>query len=191
MHFCGAGAHRIFGKVVQLHLNRACRTNGSLDMSSPAELKMEPPADPDSGTVDKMDSTRPTVLIIDDDPTARLALAAMVTPDEYRLSFASDAADARARMAQVNPDVILCDLVMKDMCGDELFRWLQSHPEWSLVPVICVTRIDSVVVRADLLRAGADAVLVKPCNGSELRATVQAALRTRRKYLRIQRDRDA
>jgi two-component system phosphate regulon response regulator OmpR len=129
--------------------------------------------------------SRPVVLIIDDDATARLALAAMISPDEFELVFATDAADARSRMALIDPDLIICDLVMKEMCGDELFRWLQSDPRWSLVPVICVTRLDNTVVRTDLLRSGADAVLVKPCNGKELRAQVQVALRTRWKYLRL------
>jgi two-component system response regulator PrrA len=124
----------------------------------------------------------PAVLIVDDDPTARLALAAMLAPDDYRIAFATDAADVRSRLARIDPDVILCDLVMQKMCGDELIRWLQSHERWNLVPILVVTRIDSTVVRADLLLAGADTVLVKPCNGPELRAQVKAALRTRRKY---------
>lgn len=128
---------------------------------------------------------RPTVMIIDDDATARLALAAMIAPDDYDLVFATDAADARERMDLVDPDLVICDLVMKEMCGDELFRWLQADARWSLVPVICVTRLDNPVVRADLLRAGADVVLVKPCNGAELRAQVKGALRTRRKFLNL------
>jgi DNA-binding response OmpR family regulator len=127
----------------------------------------------------------PKVLIVDDDATARLAMAAMLAPDDYSLTFASDAADVRGRLDQIDPDVIICDLVMRDMCGDELFRWLQEDQRWSLVPVICVTRLDNSTLRADLLHSGADCVLVKPCNGAELRAQVSAALRTRRKFLRL------
>jgi DNA-binding response OmpR family regulator len=130
---------------------------------------------------------RPSVLIVDDDATARLALAAMLAPDDYRIAFATDAAEVRKRLALIRPDVILCDLVMQGMCGDEFIRWLQSHERWNLVPVIAVTRIDNPVVRADLLLAGADTVLVKPCSGPELRAHIQAALRTRRKYAKLAR----
>jgi DNA-binding response OmpR family regulator len=127
----------------------------------------------------------PTVLIVDDDPTVRLALAAMISPDEYRVVFATDAAELHTRLQLVEPDVILCDLIMEEMCGDEFIRWIQSHERWHLVPIIAITRLDNPVVRADLLLAGADAVLVKPCNGQELRAHVKAALRTRRKYERL------
>jgi DNA-binding response OmpR family regulator len=142
----------------------------------------EPATSPDR---DEADERVSTVLIVDDDPTARLALAAMLAPDGHHIAFASDAAEVRTRLARINPDVILCDLVMADMCGDEFIRWLQTHERWSLVPVVAVTRIDNPVVRVDLLLTGADIVLVKPCGGSELRAQVQAALRTRHKYQRL------
>lgn len=130
-------------------------------------------------------SQRPKVLIVDDDATARLTLAAMLAPDDYRIAFATEASDLRSRLARVEPDVILCDLVMAGMCGDEFLRWLQAHERWRLVPAIAVTRIDNAVVRTDLLLSGADGVLVKPCNGAELRAQVRAALRTRDKYLQL------
>lgn len=131
------------------------------------------------------DIQRKTIYIVDDDPAARLALAAIIAPLECRVVFGSDAADARDRLCRINPDVIICDLVMQKMCGDEFFRWLQGHERWRLVPVIGVTRFNEHVVKAELLRAGADSILVKPCNASELRAQVQAALRTRRKYVEL------
>lgn len=127
----------------------------------------------------------PTVLIVDDDPTARLTLAAVLSPDGYRIVFASDAVEVRQRLGRINPDVILCDLVMEEMSGDQFFRWLQAHERWRLVPIVGVTGFDNHVVRADLLHAGADSVLVKPCNAPELRAHVRAALRTRRKYAQL------
>lgn len=126
-----------------------------------------------------------TVLIVDDDPTARLTLAAFLAPEEYRIVFAADAAEVRERLGRIDPDVIVCDLVMEDMSGDQFFRWLQAHERWHLVPIVGVTALDNEIVRADLLRAGADSVLVKPCNALELRAHVHAAIRTRRKYQRL------
>ena len=125
------------------------------------------------------------VLIVDDDPTSRLALAAMLAPDEYEITFATDASEVRKRLSLIDPDLVICDLVMRDMCGDEFIRWMQGQARWRLVPVIGVTRIDSRVVRADLLLSGADSVLVKPCNPHELRAQVRASLRTRLKYLQL------
>lgn len=141
--------------------------------------------DGDGGLEDGAKKGQSTVLIVDDDSTARLALAAMIAPGDHRIVFASDAAEARKRLPRIKPDVIICDLVMAEVCGDEFFRWLQADAVWRFVPVISVTRIDNQVVRTDLLLAGADGVLVKPCNGPELRAHLQVALRTRRKYLEL------
>ena len=126
-----------------------------------------------------------TVLIVDDEPSARLTLAAMMEPESCRIVFATGAAGLHERLERINPDVIICDVVMEDMCGDEFFRWLKAHERWHLVPIVAVTRLDSPVVRADLLEAGADSVLVKPCRPQELRAHVHAALRTRRAYARL------
>jgi DNA-binding response OmpR family regulator len=126
----------------------------------------------------------PQVLIIDDDATARLALAAMLGTDGYRIVFATSASEVCNRLRDIDPDVILCDVMMDDMRGDEFFRWLKSDEKWQRVPVIAVTRLDSAIVRADLLDSGADIVLSKNIAPRELRAYVAAALRTRRMHAR-------
>ena len=135
---------------------------------------------------DGVETSKPVVLIVDDDATSRLALAAMIAPDEYHIVFATDAAELRRRLESIHPDVIVCDLVMEGMNGDEFIRWLQGHDLWRLVPVVGVTRLDNHIVRTDLMLAGADSVLSKPCNGAELRAHVRAALRTREKYKELE-----
>ncbi len=131
------------------------------------------------------DCVRPLVLIIDDDATARLALAAMLASDGNRIAFATSAAEVRHRLDGIDPDVILCDLMMDEMRGDEFFRWLKSSEKWQRVPVIAVTQLDNSIVRADLLDAGADIVLSKNIAPRELRAYVAAALRTRRMYASV------
>jgi CheY-like chemotaxis protein len=129
------------------------------------------------------DMASPLVLIIDDDATARLALAAMLG-DGHRFVFATSATEVCQRLAHIDPDAIVCDLMMDEMRGDEFFRWLKSDERWQRVPVIAVTRLDNPIVRADLLEAGADVVLSKSTSPRELRAYVAAALRTRRIYAR-------
>ncbi|WP_210399214.1 response regulator [Steroidobacter denitrificans] len=124
----------------------------------------------------------PIVLIIDDDSTARLTLAAMLHREDRRIVFSANAAEVRGRLESIDPDVIVCDLIMEGMRGDELFRWLKSNERWRLTPIIAITQIDNPVVRADLLDAGADAVLSKKATTQEVRAYVEAALRTRNMY---------
>ena len=130
---------------------------------------------------------RATILIIDDDTAARLTISAMVSNDDYRIVLGTGAAEARERLPLIEPDVIICDFVMEGVSGDEFFRWLKADRAWRYVPIIAVTRLDSPVVRADLLNAGADAVAAKPINALELRAMVYAAVRTRRQYRTLMR----
>jgi CheY-like chemotaxis protein len=134
-------------------------------------------------------NTRTTILIVDDDTTARLTLSAMISnEDEYRVFLGTGAAEARERLPLIEPDVIVCDFVMDGVSGDEFFRWLKADRRWRYVPIIAVTRLDNPQVRADLLNAGADAIAPKPINAPELRALVYAAARTRRQYQNLMRE---
>ena len=129
-----------------------------------------------------------TVLIVDDDVTIQLTFSALLWQEGYRIVVAASADEARARLDQIQPDVILCDLLMTGTNGDEFWSWLKEHASWRFVPVIAITRIDHPVAVAGMLEAGADAVVVKPVSGSDLRARVAAALRTRRHYVDLMRN---
>jgi CheY-like chemotaxis protein len=143
----------------------------------------------DANTLQTNGSTRTTILVVDDDTTARLTISAMISnEDEYRVILDSGALEARERLPAIQPDVIVCDFVMDGVSGDEFFRWLKADRHWRYVPIIAVTRLDNPQVRADLLNAGADAIAAKPINAAELRAMVFAAARTRRLYQNLMRE---
>lgn len=120
------------------------------------------------------------VLIVDDDATARLALAALIRGDDLDVTFACDGLDARSRMDAIRPDVVICDFVMDQMRGDELSSWMKAHEKWRLVPFIAVTQLENPILYADLLGAGADSVVAKENAPRMLRAQLDAALRMRR-----------
>jgi DNA-binding response OmpR family regulator len=128
------------------------------------------------------------VLIVDDDVTMQLTFSALLWQEGYRIVVANSADEARARLDQIRPDVILCDLLMTGINGDEFWTWLKEHETWRFVPVIAITRIDHPVAVAGMLDAGADVVVNKPVSGGDLRARVAAALRTRRRYVDLMRD---
>jgi len=128
-----------------------------------------------------------TILIIEDDATTRMALACMVADERYQIVLATSAEDALERLPAIDPDVILCDFMLEGMNGRELCQGLKASARWRYVPVIVVTRVDAVQIVADLLKSGADDVLIKPVRGEELRARVIAALRTRYQYLQLGR----
>jgi DNA-binding response OmpR family regulator len=139
------------------------------------------------GALDADQHTAPTVLIVDDDGAARLALSGLLWSEGYRIAFAVSADDASERLPDIKPDVILCDLIMQGTNGDEFCTWLKSHNVWRYVPVIAITCVNNTVATAAMLEAGADDVIIKPVKARELQARVGAALRTRERYVALAR----
>lgn len=135
-----------------------------------APVTVEPVRCDDSGTIPPRP---PTLLIIEDDATTRLALACMVTEGDDQVILAASAEDALDKIDLIDPDVILCDFILEGMTGQQFCRNLRASERWRCVPVIMVTRVDVPAVVEDLLRSGADDVLVKPVRGEELRARVR------------------
>jgi two-component system, OmpR family, response regulator MprA len=114
------------------------------------------------------------VLVVDDDPGVRAAIARALRVD-YEVGEATDGADALAQHTAAPADAIVLDLLMPEIGGLEVCRSLRRRSD--SVPVLVVTARDAVDDRVEGLDAGADDYLVKPFAIEELRARVRALLR--------------
>jgi two-component system response regulator MprA len=114
------------------------------------------------------------VLVVDDDPGVRSAIARALRVD-YEVDEAEDGADALAQHTASPADAIVLDLLMPEVGGLEVCRSLRRRND--PVPVLVVTARDAVDDRIEGLDAGADDYLVKPFAIEELRARVRALLR--------------
>jgi signal transduction histidine kinase len=120
------------------------------------------------------------VLIVDDDPTARETLIAMLEGEGYDLQVAKDGVQALRRLEQLQPDLILLDVMMPGMDGYQVCRRIRSTPQLAEVPIILLTALDD---RASLVRgieSGADDFLSKPADRRELTARVRTITRLNR-----------
>lgn len=108
----------------------------------------------------------PHVLIVDDEPNTRAALAAIVSEEGLTVAVAQDLREARIQMVRQSPDVVLTDLKLPDGSGMDLFDELDPK-----VPVefILITGHASVESAVDALRMGAADYLVKPVNMQRLK----------------------
>jgi sigma-B regulation protein RsbU (phosphoserine phosphatase) len=149
-----------------------------------ADVTVQPvPRAPGGGVSSKVD----TVLVIEDDPTMRLALACMLADANRQVVLAHSAEEAMEQLPLIDPDVVLCDFLMDGMNGREFCQKMKSVKRWRYVPIIMVTRMDAKPIIADLLKSGADEVLVKPVRAEQLRARVLSGLRTHAQYLELAR----
>ena len=117
------------------------------------------------------------VLIVDDDPTALTTMEAILAGDGYQLDFAESGSAALEKANQLQPDLILLDVMMPGMSGFEVCRRLRATPKLAEVPIIILTALDDRSSRLQGIEAGADDFLLKPVDRQELRLRVRTILR--------------
>jgi PAS domain S-box-containing protein len=89
-----------------------------------------------------------------------------------RVATAFDGNEALARALELRPDLVLVDVMMPEMRGDELVAALRQRPEMSTTPIVIVTAKADEALRIRLLRQGAQDYVIKPFLEEELRARV-------------------
>lgn len=120
------------------------------------------------------------VLVADDSDSERASARQALTEAGYEVIEALDGQHALEMYARERPDLVLLDVVMPRLTGLETCRILKAKTQSSYLPVIMVSTRNSVNARVEGLRSGADDYLGKPYDPDELRARVEALLRTRR-----------
>ena len=121
-----------------------------------------------------------TVLIIDDDRTARETLMAMLEGEHYDLQVAKDGMQALQMLEYLQPDLILLDVMMPGMDGYEVCRRIRATPRLAEVPIILLTALDDQDSLVRGIESGADDFLSKPADRRELIARVRTITRLNR-----------
>lgn len=85
-----------------------------------------------------------TILVVDDDPLLRGAIAMILEDEGYIVELASDGRKAMESIANKAPDMILLDVMMPNMSGTQVLKELQDNDETSSIPVIIMTAINGM-----------------------------------------------
>ena len=128
------------------------------------------------------------VLIVDDEPSGRETLKALLMGRGYDLYFACDGYEALEKAAQTRPDLVLLDVMMPEMDGFEVCARIREDPVLARVPVVMVTALDDRDSRIQGIEAGADDFISKPYDTTELRTKVRTITKLNR-YRRIIQER--
>ena len=120
------------------------------------------------------DALKPLVLIVDDEPQIRRLLTVTLEANGYRVLPATTGNEGVVLAAQHRPDLVVLDLGLPDLSGQEVLRRLR---EWSRVPVVILSVQDDEAGKVAALDAGADDYVTKPFNTAELLARLRVAAR--------------
>jgi DNA-binding response OmpR family regulator len=114
------------------------------------------------------------VLVVEDDPSIRDTLAFNLKKEGYVVTVAQDGVEALAKAREVQPDLVLLDLMLPELSGLEVCRVLRQERD---VPIIMLTAKESELDKVVGLQLGADDYITKPFSLRELFARMTAVLR--------------
>lgn len=121
-----------------------------------------------------------TVLIVEDEPDINGLLVKILSEADYRAVSAFSGVQAKLLVEKNMPDLILLDLMLPGMTGEEFLADLRENGH-TQTPVIVISAKNSLSDKVSLLKNGADDYITKPFEPQEVEARVQAALRRSKK----------
>jgi two-component system KDP operon response regulator KdpE len=117
------------------------------------------------------------ILIVDDEPPIRRLLRTSLVSQGFQIVEATTARDALDEVEKARPDLIVLDLGLPDMQGQEVIRLLRG--QGSSVPIVVLSSRTDETGKVEALDLGADDYVTKPFGTDELLARIRTALRHR------------
>ena len=114
------------------------------------------------------------LLLVEDDADIRGALIRALTELGHAVASSPSAMAALRQVLEAPPDLVLLDLGLPDLGGDEALRMIRAV---SAVPVVVITARDDETEIIRVLDAGADDYVIKPFGGGQIEARIRAVLR--------------
>lgn len=115
------------------------------------------------------------ILIIDDDVTALDIVDFLFEEKGFEVARYTDGISALASIKTKTPDIVLIDLMMPQMNGQETVRQMRAFGLGA--PVVAFTALDDPDIHQEALDAGCNLVLTKPCKPATLVAEIERLLK--------------
>ncbi len=117
------------------------------------------------------------VLVVDDEAQIRDILGFYLKRAGYHVLLSENGVQALEQMDRLQPDLILSDMRMPGMAGDEFCRAVKGNPATRDIYFMLVTAMDGTASRIGGLNLGADDLITKPFHAQEVMAKVESAFR--------------
>jgi sigma-B regulation protein RsbU (phosphoserine phosphatase) len=128
---------------------------------------------------EKPADTQAHILVADDNPINRDLLSLQIQQLGYTVATAADGLKAIEAIATGQYDLILLDIIMPQMNGYQVLKWLQNS-SWRHIPAIAISAMDELDSAVKCIEMGAEDYLPKPFNSVLLKARIGACLEKKR-----------
>lgn len=122
------------------------------------------------------------ILLVDDERRIIEVLEAYLVREGYEIHSADNGIDALKKVKTINPDLIILDLMLPDISGEEVCRLVRKESD---VPILMLTAKSAEDDRINGIVMGADDYLTKPFSPREVVVRVQAILRRVKKTEKV------
>ena len=121
----------------------------------------------------KMTEPQKTVIVVEDEPDAAELFAEMMRVSGFRVLKTFSSTPAISMIAKELPNVVILDIMMPDVSGLEVLRFMRREPQLKNIPVIAVSARSMPSDIKEGLQAGATVYLTKPVGYLDLRQAVE------------------
>ena len=111
---------------------------------------------------------RKTILIVDDELSILVPLQFLMEKEGYLPKLAQSGKEAIEKIAAVQPDLILLDIMLPDLDGYEIYQMIRQRAEWKNIRIIFLTAKNRETDMTKGLAMGADAYITKPFSNTQL-----------------------
>lgn len=123
-----------------------------------------------------MSVNQKTVIVIEDEPEAAELFSEMMRVSGFRVVKLSSSTPAMETILSEKPDVVILDVMMPDVSGLEVLRYMRREPSLQSIPVVIVSAKGMPADIRTAMDAGASLYLTKPVGFLELKQAVEQAL---------------
>lgn len=116
------------------------------------------------------------ILIVEDDPTQSALLRYVLQDEGYSVVSVEDGALAVDIALESKPSLVLLDVMLPNVDGYTICRWLRQDRRSKYLPVVMLTARDTIADKVEGLKSGVDAYVAKPFDLEELLLTVKRTI---------------
>ena len=140
---------------------------------------------PERHPEETMNEKKHTVLVVEDDALISDMVAKNLKLEGFLVETARDGEECLSKVKEVNPDLILLDVLLPKLDGWEVLARLRDDPRERDIPIIMLTALSDERSKVQGLRGGADDYVTKPFSALELMARVEAVLKRNNRHSRV------